>query len=90
MYDFDKTMAHVRLDFEVEGKKFRKGRWIKGNFVYVGGTLWFEHKDLMLVPDYFDKFEITAFTLKETFDADLGYATDREEYWEELEEGNDE
>ena len=43
----------------------------------------------MLVPDYFDKFELSAFTLQQTFDVDLGYAADREEYWEELEEDVD-
>lgn len=81
--------ALVRLDFEAEGKKFRKGRWLKGHFVYAGEALWFEYRDLMLVPDYFDKFEVSAFTLQQTFDVDLGYAVDREEYWEELEEDAD-
>jgi hypothetical protein len=83
---FDDCKARVRLNFTVEGKKFKKGRWIKGSFMIVGEALYFEHKDLSLVPDYFDLFEIDPFTLQQTFDADLGYANDREEYWEELEE----
>jgi len=87
---FNNDMARVRLDFEFKGKKFKKGRWLKGAFVYAGGVLRFEHKDFFLVPDYFDKFEIDAYNLKETFGADLGIATDREEYWETQEEELDE
>lgn len=83
---FDDDKARVRLDFEVEGKKFRKGRWLKGRFMYGGGGLYFEYGEFCLVPDYFDRFEVSAFTVTEVFGADLGYAVDREEYWEEMEE----
>ncbi len=90
MFDLNNDKARVRLDFGVGGKKFKKGQWLKGSFMFGGGSLYFEYNELCLVPDCFDLFEVSAHTLQEVFDADFGYANDREEYWEEMKEDIDE
>lgn len=82
MSDFihDKDRARVRIDFEVEGVSFKEGEWVEGRFVYVGNKgLHFETRERFVIPDYFDRFDIPAFTLEDTLAVDLGTADDRED-----------
>lgn len=82
MFDFihDKERARVRIDFEVDGVSFKAGEWVEGHFVYVGNQgLHFETRERFVIPDYFDRFDIPAFTLEDTLAVDLGTADDREQ-----------
>lgn len=81
MFDTENDRARVRLDFEVDGRKFKEGEWLHGNVCYVGGdsTPMFEMKDATVALDYFDRFDFCAFTLSDTLGVELGTAEDRDD-----------
>lgn len=68
-----KDKARVGTPIKVGTKEWKPGEWVEGHFVWAGGEdLWWESGETLFMPWQFDRFELSAYALSETFGADLG------------------